>query len=148
MACLLLWHHKQRQAKLCTMSMLIQNQDTSRYHRRKSAKKVILEPRLFRGVAPGATRLGHAEVACGGEEALPVLLGDPYGHTAALAETTIGAQCSGPGRPAVLSEAQVTLLSGEVAKVTARVPLCSSVICDVMAVELDKIGVDWRPSTR
>ena len=51
---------------------------------------------LFRGVAAGATRLVHAEVACGGEEALPVLLGDPQGHTAALAETTIGAQCSGP----------------------------------------------------
>ena len=53
----------------------------------------------------------------------------------------------GPGGPAVLSEAQVTLLTGVVAKVTARVPLCSSVICDVMAVELDKIGVAWRPST-
>ena len=54
----------------------------------------------------------------------------------------------GPCRPAVLSEAQVTLLTGVVAKVTARVPLCSSVICDVMAVELDKIGVAWRPLTR
>ena len=41
----------------------------------------------------------------------------------------------GPGRPAVLSEAQVTLLTGVVAKVTAR-------------VELDKIGVAWRPSIR
>ena len=50
---------------------------------------------LFRGVAAGATRRGHAEVACGGEEALPVLLADPQGHTAALAETTIGAQCYG-----------------------------------------------------
>ena len=50
---------------------------------------------LFRGVAAGATRRGHAEVACGGEEALLVLLADPQGHTAALAETTIGAQCHG-----------------------------------------------------
>ena len=47
----------------------------------------------------------------------------------------------GPGRPAVLSEAQVTLLTGVVAKVTARVTLCSSVVCDA------KIGVAWRPST-
>ena len=52
------------------------------------------------------------------------------------------------GRPAVLSEAQITLLTGVVAKVTARVPLCASVICDVMEVELDKIGVAWRPSIR
>ena len=52
------------------------------------------------------------------------------------------------GRPAVLSEAQITLLTSVVAKVTARVPLCASVICDVMEVELDKIGVAWRPSIR
>ena len=52
------------------------------------------------------------------------------------------------GRPAVLSEAQIILLTGVVAKVTARVPLCASVICDVMEVELDKIGVAWRPSIR
>ena len=83
--------------KLGSMSMPIQNQDTSRW----GTKKVILEPRLkylvplFRGVAAGATRLGHAKVACGGEEALPVLLGDPQGHTAALAGNTVGAQCSG-----------------------------------------------------
>ena len=50
---------------------------------------------LFRGVAAGATRRGHAEVVGGGEEALSVLLTDPQGHTAALAETTIGAQCYG-----------------------------------------------------
>ena len=42
----------------------------------------------------------------------------------------------------------ITLLTGVVAKVTARVPLCASVICDVMEVELDKIGVAWRPSVR
>ena len=54
----------------------------------------------------------------------------------------------GPGRPSVLSVAQVTLLTGVVAKVTARVSLCSSVICDAMEVELDKIGVAWRPSIR
>ena len=35
-------------------------------------------------------------------------------------------------------------LTGVIAKVTARVPLCASVICDVMEVELDKIGVAWR----
>ena len=65
----------------------------------KKRKKVILDPRLknwFLCFAEGATRRGHADCAGGGEEALSVFLADPQGHTAALAETTIGAQCSRP----------------------------------------------------
>ena len=72
----------------------------------KKRKQVILDLKteklvsLFRGVAASATRLGHAEVACGDEEALPVLLRDPQGHTTALAGNAIGALCSGqPIRP-------------------------------------------------
>ena len=61
-----------------------------------------------------------------------MLLGDPQGHTAALAENTSGAQCSG---------SRCAIRSSEAQKVIARVPFCSSVICDVMEVELDKVGV-------
>ena len=52
----------------------------------KRRKKAVLDPRLKKLVP----RQGHAEVACGGEEALPVVLGDPQGHTAALAGKATG----------------------------------------------------------
>ena len=91
--CRLLRHRQQRQVKLWTMSMRIQKTRTRRSITDEKAQKSDpgsqtekLVP-LFRRVAAGATRRGHAEVACGGEEALPELLADPQGHTAALAET-------------------------------------------------------------
>ena len=106
MACLLLWHHQQRQVRLLN---LVDADPEPRHVEAggveklgasplKKRKKVILEPRLKNSFLCFAelqrARQGW-EVACGGEEALPVLLEDPRGHTAALAENTIGAQCSG-----------------------------------------------------
>ena len=86
---------------------------------------------------------GTCKVARGGDEALPVLLADPQGHIVALAETTVGAQCSRPSR---LVRGTGHIVNGHDLETHCTSALWASVICDVMEVELDKNGVAWRPS--